>query len=81
MYEVLIRDGDAASGMQLSESDEALRNTAVAIASSLDDSSSVLSSGGPAVVSAVQAALPSGTPTPRLVALGKQVRMGRKGGG
>ncbi len=73
LYEVLIRDGDAASGMQLSEGDESLRNAAVAIASSLDDASTVLGTAAPAVVAAVQAALPHGAPTPRLLALSKQV--------
>ena len=73
LYELLVRDESEGSG-RLSEDVEALRQRSVDLANVLDAVSVKLVATDKAVVDTVTAALPAGTPAPRITVLNKQVQ-------
>jgi hypothetical protein len=72
LYDVIVRDSK--DGPRLSEEDEALRLQAVSTADILLAVADAVQSNTEAALAVVAKVLPDGTPTPRVVTLGKQVR-------
>ncbi len=74
LYELLVLDDSSSrSSRRLSEEDEALRRRAVEVANTLDAVAVKVQADNQAAIDAVNAALPSGSPTPRITAVAKQV--------
>jgi hypothetical protein len=73
LYELLIRDDRESKGGKLSDEVETLRKRSVEVANCLDAVSGKLQSSDKAVVDVITAALPAGSPAPRINVLNKQV--------